>query len=1676
MDEYDYLNSASYYPFDKLVPLPAPPMSSFSNGIGRFYGVLYKIFRYNISFPPCSEEAIHILLVKAPIRILTQYPLNYLPEHEFPSFLYLLIKGAIFRISNNHFDVLQLLDVMMELSKSSKNLTITQILIDKHLPYKKNNAIVDKDNTDSTIAFLFVKTKLINAILSVVFKNGNFSEYPILIKILQFSQPFLNIDRSDAFAADAFSYYNKDFQIDVPSEDQMTNILILLRLMLISSYDDNTKTKITDRYFEVIYYCLHSKMKGIAKTELETILNNYSEKSNYFIEKIQKIFNFILESCDDDDDKVLSSIVKFLHSKDKLIEQKNIYECIKGHFQLYNALFKYITSEFPKSIMDDLVANYTEFDLTMAEFVIALIKTNNYQSLHPEIVFQKLIELNSKSLRKDLNSFSQDRLYSISIFKAIENIFRNSNKNPNIFHICILLNNCLAILDNEDIMNSDVFDKVSESALENLDSLDVLIAFNFFPFLKIRDIAVFFNLAPHNDILFSILTHKCIDQMDEIVQEITKLNNKSITFENLLLSSYHNNHNVLFLFKLLSISQDPIYLDLIQKEIDENPQSIKKGILKQLALNCSNTFKECLLKIKLDSMKFEREDYSKDLNDDSIAFLSEIGYEANKDEINRLFNYSMSFYSRIIMTKEISLFNHSQIFNAYSFGCEIQNYELCNKLFSSLTLNNNSELQQLNYKDFLDINVFHTTSDIAALSLQLLSKQFFLHENSIDFVLNSLAHSSTQNDFNYIFSFLLDYFDWNEQLIENIFSIYFDNEFPPYYRNDSNTKALFKYVAKYPSFFYRYIENAKYKPFSEFLPATEPLYLQVFSNLPSLNKYIVDDSIKNILLRINYTNVPKINESSKMNAQTIYDAFSSCLKSIKPFEILSYSNGEIKSTTDICINPKISIADSIKKHYEMSLIINSPDVLIVSLNFSNDYQENLVIDEKIDLSLYCLEPSYYILRSIGTQNDDAVYLKTDQKYLRCDINKVQAVKTLKPSFTICNKPSYVVYEKVKEFAYDRQNGNQIIYNSSLMHQCWDTKKGALQNDKDLTVLKALNSMSINWKLFEFNNDFLKISIKLISELNIGSIICMFEDNKEFSNFFLSNMTVFDNSKIMKKYHNSIIKLFDLCDDQGIFIINWEEGITMKNCNNIFNILADCNTFYDNLFDFFTAVISKPDFLNFIKTQGFLKFFLHLIQHNNCNFNEIIDIMQQNKALFECLLSTMTLDFDQFVLNRISLLIQSLPPFPLNTILTAFSSFTKFTEEKSLVIMDIINNSFKDNNLSQSMLEAISNIQKSIWKSFSHKELFYQKFSQIFSLINDDSSYFFKPVLELSKGNPVTYQNFVKFIFENPVNCNNTTYLQSLLESLNTHLANIFYSKDNVFDENTPTIIAQTIDMINQVMIYQMPNIKFSDKVKDIYHINIQKMPHRIIPSLLRLYYNIGCINTDYFKELIKFIRNNLKNKTLDFNVLVSDEGKKSFSDLICMTYNKYIQNNYNDISLNHNLILKPLDILLDGHDKLLLTKDFNYGMVENFIKILLSFLKSKDDQYSQYKERIASKPNLTYLIYTKLTNTDANSTTSIKLFFYNYFKLVKMDDKNEKNVIYTIIHDYINQISGLEPDLKEHTILLIFILKKLPKDMKCEILNNSIPHINDIMEQHPYNQYLQEMLTNFIKEASDVSS
>ncbi|OHT06645.1 hypothetical protein TRFO_25255 [Tritrichomonas foetus] len=1162
-----------------------------------------RLYFYNYDrLPNVSENILKTLSEDFTHAMITRVYKIY-PEKERTFMLYTLTTMISYRIRQKKIDCVKNLK---EIIKNKKNLKIDVSVISTYRLFfsiKKNGFYGKKKffspinrrnpHPDAAIVFLFGATGILDEIRNYFLSEKRLNE--ILVDILTFSKPFFTIKYNNWFVQEFFKQ-SPEIQRDLHFSP--TQRLQLIKLLMEISNGTKLCNKVTDVYFELIMGFLTEGNREKANDEIISTTKLQSI-SSYIILKLRDIFDFIVNTFQKGDIMVVSSISQILRAKNALMPPSELFKKAARNILIYSELFDYLEDTFPSTIIDDTYNNYP-FDLATADFILKLLKSNKYESSQTKQILKDMIELNNKKINKRILHLSRIDRFQASMYEAIITVLEENDLSTfDQINICAILNNCKISEEHQNL-----FKKFSDTLLENLDSIEILNVFKQFSFLSINDLQYFSYLVPHNSIYFTILSEQCIELIDTIIYDILENNSTCDEYLDLLKKAYQTTGNVLFLIQYLSDqlnNNETVneFVDMFQREINQAPEKLKSLILNKLQNKPSDSFLKVLLKIDLSSLQITKDDFSNELNDISLAFLIAIGYSPDENIFNILFNNSDSIYSKIIATSYINLFTQEQIFNVYKFGCENLCFELCKKLIEHINFDDNL-LSSILYEEFLNKCVCNTISSITKLTLSKVPHAIFKNQQTIGNAIYLLALSKNQDNFDESFRALLTTLPKTEESILIVFRSYFDKDFPPFYRNCDNSKALYEYMASSPITFCKIVATLKPAPYSHIKPLVKPVIMHLFASLPHILSFVKPE-ILSFLANINYSCLYEV--PLKFQGKSFTDLIEVLFLSFKPFELLTFSNKSINTEILLNINPINSIEDSLKQKLSFSTIIEAPSIL--SIQFANIDSSTFTINENLNLSQYSLKPSLlYKLHAVVSsnyENEDIVFIKTDEGFIKCESTNISFVPNIDCKVYAA---FYVIVENVV----------------NIKLQEWKTYHQVFHHDLDKTVMRSLLSPGIDWSLYQIDNEydpnFLKAIFYIAIELDNKPIMDAFSSNAEFAEILFQDYPhLLREPRFIHKYCANFISLAVCYEIEPVILsVILSNQLCVNNADLIFEIFNNLDLNFDNRI---TIISEFTDDIFDLNT--FKHFFKVTLDDPNCNKQDVLTLIYSNSKIFQVFL-------------------------------------------------------------------------------------------------------------------------------------------------------------------------------------------------------------------------------------------------------------------------------------------------------------------------------------------------------------------------------------------------------------------------------------------------------------------------
>lgn len=1041
-----------------------------------------------------------------------------------------------------------------------------------------------------------------------------------ILDVIQMTRPYFTEEFSKIFADSLFQ------EIQTIKIRQSNAIYITFPFFRLLKLLDNSN-KIIDSYFEAIINSLISDNFNKGIDEITYIINHQSI-SDYELQSISSLYDFLLANdCKISCSAIIEPLTSFLFEK-KILNSQSLFDKLNFNTHFYMKLFQFIEPALKPTIIDDTYRE-CKFSPDTARFIFTLLKTGRYQSTQLDSIFYDTLKLDGIEHLKRINEFSNQEQFKDTILKAVRKYVAENELDSRIFEICAIINNC----DLSDQINQPMIEKISDDIPYLVDSIEILTLFYNFKFLVINDLPCFVDLSPHNSLFYQILIEKNLPTDNELVEELINFNdedenpNYCSAFHEFLAKAYNDTKEKKFMFKLLEITDFNNNDDNDEYSNDETVQSLalfhqylqdteNKDIVTSIiqilqenkpGSNQNLNLKNFLISVSdlKDILHFSSADEinslvsSMTLNDDSLAFIASIGGSISEDQLDSLFNSSDNFYPKYVVASlfpsSLEKFTEEQKMDCYTFGCIIQHYRLCLSIISSVS----PLLKQESY--IFDDFIYTTSSKIAALTLSHLEDSesgIFNDPEQVKTFITTLYESKTQDNFDLVFSTYLNRLKKNDkEMCIAVWSIYFDKQFPPYYRNDKNNYELFKFVSTSTSTFTELMKKVTIMPFSIYRPSIPLNYLQMFSNVPSVYLTVEHKSYSLHFFKLLFGTQDQLNGA--FQDKTILDFVKTLKINEKFFETVTFNFSENQLESDTLdpvhpIIPKGSVSQSLFGERKMFTIVESPKVLLIRIE--GKVEPDFVIDEKLDLSRYSLNTTYYELRSVGCE-DNIAYLKQKgtSKYLKCTKRVVTSVDKIDST-----NINVIIYEKVKNF----NESSEIKNLTQFWHEKEDNIKQIL--DSNQAILRCLQSDSIDWTLFEQTDDFFNTAIKLI-KLGVKKVFTALSKSSKFASMFFDQYySLFEDDAFIQKYKDEILNLAQSYDsNSAILSLNLGECLNAKNIEIYFELI-DKFEIIKNLVDNRIGIIEIiPD--NLINNPHFEKFFIDTINMPEC-IDELINYL------------------------------------------------------------------------------------------------------------------------------------------------------------------------------------------------------------------------------------------------------------------------------------------------------------------------------------------------------------------------------------------------------------------------------------------------------------------------------------
>ena len=729
-----------------------------------------------------------------------------------------------------------------------------------------------------------------------------------------------------------------------------------------------------------------------------------------------------------------------------LYEPRDVYASVENDPKCLGVVFDWIKEVVPNSVIQKILSQNVDVNEWTAKLLIdclVMVEDANEEDL--VAVMHKLLLLASEGVFQRLRTdvVSEDRLKG-PMLKAIQRL-NLEQANFNLYSVCELLKQ----LEVDDFVISNIEEKLF---LEK-DSVEIRDFVVQYPFVRIDDVSLLIEFAPHDDTLFCVLRERFLGSLVTCVEDLVGICSTSSQFYRLLVDGFKQTKDIKLALKALTIKGEDSaeLLGAIQQAVNERSSVIVDDIMFAVE-KWGDSVMPFIKQLDLSMLQFPD---TASTNDVLMAFKADMGL-GDSASILSFLDSSPSMYARtvafdrFIAASQPGLDNNSQTMDSlYVYGLENGGYDLLAKMTQAqvpLTIDQKlCERMCLTDKKSAKL-IFDRLMELQAIDFVKEFVKPLLESKNLAVVANLFTNREIfdgfkafiqRKDYTESFSEFGDFLSCirlpDDDIAYAIFQYFLSSDFPCFLRDSVTVSLIFGWLAK--------SRNVAMKIFKEFCdvntanvcevcPTVESPFLILLAHLGILFDTEPAD-VQECLAKLRFSSAQHVTKPQSFMCDRWTSVMNSLsLASRKRFEVIIEKGTQVSAANWISMAVKNGIIESMR---ENSIVIRSqPDILV--------FQVTNIVDSSIEYELEINEGQYKLV-GIGVSNSSA-YLRTSNGWIKCTASSCTEVEDLS------EQPNLIVYQK----SHLRPRNVSVTLTS---------------ND---VFARCLHEVSINWAAFHGENE------------------------------------------------------------------------------------------------------------------------------------------------------------------------------------------------------------------------------------------------------------------------------------------------------------------------------------------------------------------------------------------------------------------------------------------------------------------------------------------------------------------------------------------------------------------------------------------------------------------------------
>ena len=741
-------------------------------------------------------------------------------------------------------------------------------------------------------------------------------------------------------------------------------------------------------------------------------------------------------------------------------EPRDLFARVENDPQCIGVVFDWIKEVVPNSVIQKLLSQNTDVNEGNAELLInclVVVEDANEEDLVAAI--RGLLRLSSKGVFQRLRTdvVGQDRLKG-PMLKAIQQL-NSEQANVDLYNMCELLK--LLGVDDFGINN------IEEKLFLERDSVEIIDFVVQYPFVRIDDVSLLVEFAPHDDTLFSVLRERFLDSLVTCVEDIVGICSASSQFYRLLVDGFKQTKEIKLALKALTIKTEDSaeLLGSIQQVVNEKSSMIVDDIIFAVE-KWGDAIMPFIKQLDLSMLQFPN---TASTNDVLMAFKADMGV-GDSASVLSLLDSSPSMYARTVAFDRLIAApqdnNSSQTIDSlYAYGLENGGYDLLAKMTQAqapFTIEQklcermclaDKQSAKLIFDRLMELREIDFVKDfvkplLESKNLEVVANLFTNRE-----IFDGFKALIQRKDYSESFSEFGDFLNCirlpDDDITYAIFQYFLSSDFPCFLRDSVTISLIFGWLGKSRNVAMKILKefcDVNTTNVCEVCPAAESPFLMLLAHLDVLFD-TEPANVQECLAKIRFSSAQHVKKPQSFMCDRWNAVLNSLsLASRKRFEVVIEKGTQVSTANWVSLAIKNGIIESMR---ENSIVIRSqPDVLV--------FQVTNIVGSSIECELEINEGQYKLV-GIGASNSSS-YLRTGNGWIKCTPSSCTEVDDLS------ELPNLVVYQK-----------------SHLRPRNIPVRLTA-----DDVFARCLHDVSVNWAAFygeteQENTEFFSVMLNLLNK-------------------------------------------------------------------------------------------------------------------------------------------------------------------------------------------------------------------------------------------------------------------------------------------------------------------------------------------------------------------------------------------------------------------------------------------------------------------------------------------------------------------------------------------------------------------------------------------------------------------